>query len=140
MSNTAPSPAQQDADQDNQYTRANRIHDLIEMTQALSNIFTKENALLSSQRVSAIAPLQAEKSRLAVAYATAIREMAQDRHLAGGVDDQLLETLRELTARFNALANDQRNLLTGVAGAHEGVVQAVASAASYAPVRINEQA
>ena len=122
-------PPTDDKSQDNDACHTSRIRDLIETTEALSAIFARENALLRDHQAAAIAPLQAEKSRLAVAYAQAIREIATNRHLVDGVDGQLMETLREMTAQFTAISNDQRNLLTGAAAVREGIVNAVAQAA-----------
>lgn len=112
-----------------------RIAHLIDLTRALSDVFAEENALLATQRPSAIAPLQAEKSRLAAAYATAIRDIAHNRHLVEGTEDTMLETLRHMTDRFNSLATDQKNLLAGANRARIAVVQAIAAEADAGPAK-----
>ncbi|MEO0320921.1 MAG: hypothetical protein AAF199_08535, partial [Pseudomonadota bacterium] len=106
------------------------IEELIAMTRALTVIFEEENQHLSAGDAGAIANLQAEKNRLAIAYATAIRTLATNRAGASRLDAALMETLRGLTGRFTALANDQRNILRGAQLAHKGLVDAVVSAAA----------
>ena len=64
-----------------------RLRDLIELTQSLSEIFAQENALLATRRAQAIAPLQAEKARLAAAYAQSIRDVATNRSSFEGASE-----------------------------------------------------
>ncbi len=133
-----------------------RVRALMEITQSLSAIFAKENKLLETQRPREIAPLQAEKARLAAAYAQSIRDVAQNRAAVQGADAGLLNELRDITASFEARAARQRALLEGAAKAGEGVVKAIAEEAAAqersqaygtaaaapkpAPISINENA
>ena len=132
-----------------------RVRALMEITRSLSDIFAKENELLSNQRPREIAPLQAEKARLAAAYAQSIRDVAHNRAAVQSADSGLLKELREITTAFEQRAARQRALLEGAAKAGEGVVKAIAeeaaaqqSAGNYgpgeqsgaAPVSINERA
>ena len=107
-----------------------RIKSLIELTESLSDIFVEENILLSTQRPSAIAPLQEEKARLAAAYAQSIREVATSRTAVSGADSALLRKLRTITKTFQERAADQHALLEGARQAAEGVVNAVAEEAA----------
>lgn len=111
---------------------ASRIKSLIEITQSLSAIFAKENGLLAESRPREIAPLQAEKARLAAAYAQSIRDIAANRTVVGGADSALLAELRTITETFEARAARQRSLLDGARQASEGVVKAVAEEAAAA--------
>ncbi len=109
-----------------------RIRSLIEITESLSNIFIEENNLLATQRSAAIAPLQAEKARLAAAYAQEIRNIAADRSVVDGADAGLLAKLRTITKTFEERAADQYAFLDGARQTAEGVVKAVADEAASA--------
>lgn len=107
-----------------------RVKTLIALTEELSAIFDRENDALKQRRPKAIAPMQADKARLAAAYAQSIRDVAADRGLVAGVGDALMEKLRELTSAFERRALEQRALLSGAAAASEAVLKAVADAAA----------
>lgn len=109
-----------------------RVKSLIEITESLSAIFARENDMLSSRRPREIAPLQAEKARLAAAYAQSIRDIASNRALVEGADEVLLSELRSITKTFEDRAARQRALLDGARQAAEGVVKAVAAEAAAA--------
>lgn len=132
-----------------------RVRALIDITQSLSAIFAQENELLETRRPREIAPLQAEKARLAAAYAQSIRDVAQNRATVQTADSGLLAELRDITASFEERAAHQRTLLEGAAKAGEGVVKAIADEAAAqqqsqcygsktpplsAPVSVNENA
>lgn len=135
---------------------AHRVQSLIELTQSLSSLIAKENDLITRQKAGEIAPLQAEKARLAAAYAQSIRDIAANRSVVGGADCALLTELRAITETFEERAANQRALLEGAARAVQGVVKAVAEEAagasrkaSYgkndaqqatAPISVNENA
>lgn len=112
-----------------------RVKSLIEITESLSDIFARENDMLSSRRPREIAPLQAEKARLAAAYAQSIRDIAANRALVEGADEVLLSELRSITKTFEDRAAKQRALLDGARQAAEGVVKAVAAEAAAASER-----
>lgn len=109
-----------------------RVKSLIEITESLSDIFAQENTILSSHRPREIAPLQAEKARLAAAYAKSIRDIATNRRLVEGADSALLSKLRTITKTFEERAARQRSLLSGAQQAAEGIVKAVAEEAAAA--------
>ena len=111
-------------------TAVERIKSLIDVTQSLSAIFAKENDFLENKRPSEIAPLQAEKARLAAAYAQTIRNIADNRSLVEGADAELLEELRAITETFESRASHQRALLSGARQAAGGVVKAIAEEAA----------
>jgi hypothetical protein len=132
-----------------------RVRALMEITQSLSAIFARENELLETRRPREIAPLQAEKARLAAAYAQSIREVAQNRNAVQTADSGLLQELREITAGFEERAARQRSLLEAAAKAGEGVVKAIADEAAAqsgaqgygaketaptSPISVNEEA
>lgn len=119
MSNPSPNPTE-------------RVRALMEATHSLSAIFAQENELLEAHRPREIAPLQAEKARLAAAYAQSIREIARSREAIQGADTGLLEELREITRGFEERAARQRALLSGAQAAGEGVVRAIADEAQAA--------
>ena len=93
---------------------AAHIQTLIDLTASLNLIFEEENAAIEAQRASDVAPLQAEKARLASAYAQSIRAIAADRAGMGAVDHELLMQLRRVTERFETRAAHQRNLLNSM--------------------------
>lgn len=133
-----------------------RVKSLIELTQSLSEIFETENCLLQEKRPNEIAPLQAEKARLAAAYAQSIREVAANRSSVDGADTALLTELKSITKTFEERAANQRAILNGARQAAEGVARAVAEEASNsktaaryhpnneevstAPIRVDENA
>ena len=109
-----------------------RVQSLIEITQSLSTIFAQENTLLESHRPREMAPLQAEKARLAAAYAKSIRDIATNRSLVDGAGDELLSTLKDITRTFEERAAHQKSLLDGASKASEGLVKAIAAEAHAA--------
>lgn len=130
-----------------------RVETLIALTEELTAIFCKENAALVARRPGELAPLQADKARLAAAYAQSIRAIAADRSLVAGAGDELMKQLKSITLEFEARATEQRALLDGAQRAAEGVLKAVAEeagaadaapsyapAAQAAPLAVNEKA
>ncbi|MBT8472539.1 MAG: hypothetical protein HKN14_16500 [Marinicaulis sp.] len=109
-----------------------RVQSLMEITRSLSNIFAQENKILRNGRPAGIAPLQAEKARLAAVYAQSIRDIAANRNSVEGAEPALLTELKAITQIFEARAERQRGLLAGASQASEGVVRAVAEEASAA--------
>ncbi len=116
---------------------AERVQTLIDLTQSLSNIFSRENDLLTSRRPRELAPLQAEKARLAAAYAQSIRDIAANRGIVDGADSALLSELRDITRTFEERAARQRALLDGARQATEGVVKSIAEEAAAAEATPN---
>jgi hypothetical protein len=115
------------------YDRAkDRVVALIAITEELTEIFERENALLKDRRPSAISPLQNDKARLAAAYAQSIREIARDRQTVAGAPSPLMERLKEITQAFEGSAREQRALLEAARTASEGVTKAVAAEAANA--------
>ncbi|GJL92009.1 hypothetical protein [Hyphococcus sp.] len=90
---------------------ASRVQSLIDITDALSLIFDEENTALEARRPYDAASLQAEKARLAAAYAQSIRDVAADRAGVSTVEGSLLLRLREITSVFETRAARQRSLL-----------------------------
>jgi len=109
---------------------ATRVRTLIALTEELASIITDENAALTARRPADIAPLQADKARLAAAYAQSIRDIAADRSLVDGAGDTLLEALKSVTKVFEKRALEQGALLNGARLAAEGVMRAVAAEAA----------
>lgn len=91
-----------------------RVQKLIELTASLSRIFEQENIALAEKRPNDMAPFQAEKARLAAAYAQSIRNVEASRAGLCGVAGELLAELREHTAGFEARAARQRKLLENI--------------------------
>ncbi|MEZ5922211.1 MAG: hypothetical protein R3C60_12795 [Parvularculaceae bacterium] len=131
-----------------------RVKMLIALTEELTEIISRENMLLRAQRPSEIAPLQADKARLAAAYAQSIRQVAADRTAVTGAGAALIEELRSLTKIFEERADQQRALLDGARAAGETVIRAIAeeaggksgekyggaAKAAAAPIVVNENA
>lgn len=109
-----------------------RVRALMALTEELTDIIVEENACLQDRRPAAIAPLQADKARLAAAYAQSIREIAASRGAVSKAGDNLLQSLRELTRTFEGAALRQRALLDGASRAAEGVLRIVAEEAGRA--------
>jgi hypothetical protein len=108
---------------------AAHIQTLIDLTASLNLIFEEENAAIEAQRASDVAPLQAEKARLASAYAQSIRAIAADRAGMGAVDHDLLLQLRQVTERFETRAAHQRSLLNGMDDVSPGMKDEPSAAA-----------
>ena len=113
-------------------TAEQRVRALIDLTEALNDLVTRENDILATRRPRDLQPLQAEKARLAGAYAAAIRDIARDRAAVAGAAGSLVEQLRELTKTFEGCALRQQALLEGATKAGEGIVRAVAEEAGRA--------
>jgi hypothetical protein len=94
---------------------AARVEALIDITRSLNAIFEEENSALTDSRPGDIAPLQADKARLAAAYAQAVRFVAAERSAVGAVGASLLAQLRLITETFEAHAARQHSLLDGPA-------------------------
>ncbi|MEM8772899.1 MAG: hypothetical protein AAGD92_14725 [Pseudomonadota bacterium] len=136
---------------DNALSSEDRVRELIDITEALSAIFARENELLETRRPGEIAPLQSEKARLAAAYAQSIRDVAENRGAVQSAEHTLLAELKAVTKNFEARASRQRALLDGARRASEGVAKAIAEEAAAsdgaydsrpdpAPISINESA
>lgn len=136
-----------------------RVKAMIALTQELTAIFVEENAALKARRPGDMALLQADKARLAAAYANTIRQVGEDRRLVDGAGDDLLAQLKDITRTFEARAREQRALLAGAQKAGESVLRAIADevatqtkpqtyggngaasdAGDTAPMRLSEQA
>jgi len=122
-----------------------RVRALIDLTESLSVLVAHENEILARRRPLELAPLQAEKARLAGAYAQSIRDIASDRMAVAEASAPLIEKLRELTKTFEGCALRQQALLEGAAKAGEGLVRAVAeeagkAARGHAAVVLDERA
>lgn len=109
-----------------------RVRALIDLTESLSAIITQENDILATRRPRELQSLQAEKARLASAYAQSIRDIASDRQSVTGAAAPLIEKLREMTKTFEGCAMRQQALLEGATKAGEGLVRAVAAEAGRA--------
>lgn len=96
-------------------TAQERVEALIDLTASLSRIFEQENLALTEERPGDLAPLQAEKARLAAAYAQSIHDVAADRAGVSEVEPALLSDLRVQTEAFEARAARQRKLLDAIA-------------------------
>ncbi len=112
-----------------------RVRALIALTEELGAIIEQENSHLRARRPRDLSPLQADKARLAAAYAEAIREVACDRAAIGAAGEALLTKLREITREFETRAGEQRALLETAMETGEGVMRAIAAevAANAAP-------
>ncbi len=106
-----------------------RVKALIALTEELSAILERENGALRARRPGELAPLQAEKARLAAAYAEAIRDVASDRAAIGAAGEALLSSLKEITREFEGRAGEQRALLAAAMETGEGVMRAIAAEA-----------
>ncbi len=127
-----PAPIDAISNETDRDEAALRVRALMALTEELTDIIVEENACLQDRRPAAIAPLQADKARLAAAYAQSIREIAADRGAVSMAGDNLLQKLRELTRTFEGAALRQRALLDGASRAAEGVLRIVAEEAGRA--------
>ena len=119
---------------------AERVQALIDITESLNLIFDEENIALEESRPRDIAPLQAEKARLAAAYAQSIRAVAADRSGVAALDNELLFQLRAITNDFETLAARQRMLLDNANHAGEDIMAAISkNTAGDAPAYSGER-
>ena len=107
-----------------------RVERLIDLTGRLNALLEKENEILARRRPREMAPFQAEKSKLAAAYAREIRAVAKDRDQYNRAGAGLVERLKEITQDFEARTRRQKALLDGARQASEGLVKAVAAEAA----------
>lgn len=102
-----------------------QLEDLIKLTNDLSDLFEKENQYLVTRCADKFSTLQSEKAKLSTAYASAIKNIANDRSFVSSAGSTLLCTLRDSTTRFNKLAADQSTLLEGAHRASSGIIDTV---------------
>jgi len=92
---------------------AAHIEGLIQLASSLNEIFEQENEALATGGEADLEHFQAEKQRLAAAFARSIQAVAADRAGACAASPAVLAELREITQRFEIAASCQQALLDG---------------------------
>ena len=81
-------------------TEPSPIGELIDLTERLTEVMTREVALLDAMRPSEIGPLQSQKATLSAAYASAVGVMSNDAALVDEADPDTRDALTRATARL----------------------------------------
>src|SRR3546814_20674890 len=81
-----------------------RAMELIEITNALSDVLDQENALLDAQRIQDIPALQKEKTTLTGLYEARLSEATAVAGLLPTIEPGLSDQLRPASERFEAAA------------------------------------
>jgi hypothetical protein len=90
------------------------VADLLDVTTRLSDLMTRENEILRSQRPQDIKALQAEKTELANGYDHFMQELRKHPGLLGSAPATTRDALREATVRFQKVMTDNERALAAV--------------------------
>ncbi len=102
-----------------------RVAGLIDLVDRLGELVAAETDLLEQRRPLALADSEAEKSRLASAYAQQLREIKTDPALIGAAAQADKDRLRAAVARFNEVVEAHARKLVTVKSVTESMVRAV---------------
>jgi len=105
---------------------ADRVEQLILLTERLSKIIDQETTILETRRPRELEPLKEEKTKLAALYAQEIRAIAADRSLVSGVAPALTDRLKTFTKAFEEKAAKQKAALERARRLTEGAIKALA--------------
>lgn len=111
-------------------TLAPAVRQFLELTEALTMLLGRENALLESRRPRETRPLQGEKLRLTAEYRSALEKLHSDeKALLGPPDSPLRRRIRSRTERFRAELARHARLVIRLKTLTEGMVRAISQEA-----------
>jgi hypothetical protein len=105
-----------------------RANDLIEITERLASLLTKENKALNDKDANEATRYLDEKSNLSRIYETRIKGMIDNPSALAAVAPELREKLRELGETVNVMIQENARLLKITIEANRRVVKMVAAA------------
>lgn len=108
-----------------------KLLEMLQTTQRLTDLIAEENHLLETQRPAAIKPLLDEKERLSAAYARGLTQIkAFSQAELKGSDAALRQSLNEAMVRFQDNVVRNGKLLLQMKTLSEGLVSAVTAEAN----------
>ena len=105
-----------------------RVNDLIEITERLANLLTKENKALNDKDANEATQYLDEKSNLSRIYETRIQGLMDDPSILANAAPELRDKLRELGQSVNVMIQENAQLLKITIEANRRVVSMVAAA------------
>ena len=105
-----------------------RVNDLIEITERLANLLTKENKALNDKDANEATQYLDEKSNLSRIYETRIQGLMDDPSILANAAPELRDKLRELGESVNIMIKENAQLLKITIEANRRVVSMVAAA------------
>lgn len=105
-----------------------RVNDLIEITERLANLLTKENKALNEKDANEATQYLDEKANLSRIYETRIQGLIDDPSILANAAPELRDKLRELGESVNLMIKENAQLLKITIEANRRVVSMVAAA------------
>jgi hypothetical protein len=105
-----------------------RVNDLIEITERLANLLTKENKALNDKDANEATQYLDEKGNLSRIYETRIQGLIDDPSILANAAPELRDKLRELGETVNIMIKENAQLLKITIEANRRVVSMVAAA------------
>jgi hypothetical protein len=103
---------------------------VIAVTESLTDVIQRENALLTERRPRDTAPLQAEKAKLTATYAQELQTLKRQGQSIRQTAPQAIERLRKVTDRFQETLATHVRLVTTLKTVTENVVKAISDEVS----------
>lgn len=108
------------------------LEDMTSLAAALDTIITKENALARENKLTDIAAMEGEKTRLAIDYQRHVRALKADPSHLQSAPEPLRARFKTAVASLEGKLEDNERLLGAAKDVVEGIVNAAARAASEA--------
>ena len=109
-------------------TEPSPIAELIDLTERLTEVMTRELGLLDAMRPSEIGPLQSEKATLSAAYASAVGLMNQNAALVDEANPDTRDALTRATARLKETMADNLRAIDVAKTFNERLIRALGEA------------
>ena len=109
-------------------TEPSPIIELIDLTERLTEVMTRELALLDAMRPSEIGPLQSEKATLSAAYAGAVGLINQNAALVDEAEPDIRDALIRATARLKETMADNLRAIDVAKTFNERLIRALGEA------------
>ncbi len=104
------------------------IIELIDLTERLTEVMTREVALLDAMRPSEIGPLQSEKATLSTAYASAVGLVNKNAALVDEANPDTRDALTRATARLKETMADNLRAIDVARTFNERLIKALGEA------------
>lgn len=105
-----------------------KIHDLIEITERLASLLTKENKALKDKNAREATQYLEEKSNLSRIYESRIKGMMDNPRALAAVDPELRTKLRLMGEKINIMIAENAQLLKIAINANKQLVSMIADA------------
>jgi hypothetical protein len=106
------------------------LDELLAVTTRLTDLMTRENAILRSMRPGDIRELQTDKVELTQSYERMMLAVQKDPAVLTTAAPSIREALRSATARFNAVLGDNERTLRAVKSVSERLMKTIVAAAT----------